>query len=82
VVPDSDEFVNSNPIPVDPQGKAHISEGSTYSYACHTVSDDDVNIILDIKHSFDKPIPQVREQLQNINEGCPHIQTWSSITLI
>jgi len=26
VVPDSDEFVNSEPIPVDPQGKAHISD--------------------------------------------------------
>ena len=71
--PNSDEFVNSEPIPLDPQGKAHISKGSACSYACRTVSDDDVNIILHIKHSFDKPISQVREQLQNIDEGCPHI---------
>ena len=73
VAPTSDQFVSSEPIPIDEQGKAHISEGSACSYVCSTVSDHDVEVILDLKHAFDKPFAEVREQLQNIDIGCPHI---------
>ena len=96
VAPTSDQFVSSEPIPIDEQGKAHISEGSACSYVCSTVSDHDVEVILDLKHAFDKPFAEVREQLQNIDIGCPHIhhlkpremkhvlkllKSWSSIAL-
>ena len=73
MTPNSDEFVNSEPIPLDAQGTAHTAEGSAYSYACRTVSDDDVEVILDLKRAFENPIAQIREGLQNINNGCPHI---------
>ena len=72
-MPNSDSFVNSAPIPVDAQGIAHISEGSACSYVCRTVSDDDVKVNLDLKHAFENPIPQIREELQNIDNGCPHV---------
>ena len=71
VAPNSDEFVTSEPIPLDEQGRAHISEGSACSYVCHTVSDNDVKVILDLKGAFEKPFTEIREQLQNIDIGCP-----------
>ena len=40
---------------------------------CRTVSDNDVEVILDLKHAFEKPFAEVREQLQNIDIGCPHV---------
>ena len=73
VAPNSDEFVNSEPIPLDEQGRAHISEGSACSYVYRTVSDNDVKIILVLKRVFEKPFTEVREQLQNIDIGCPHV---------
>ena len=73
MTPNSDEFVNNEPIPLDAQGRAHTAEGSAWSYACRTVSDDDVKVILDLKRAFENPIAQIREGLQNINNGCPHI---------
>ena len=73
VMPNSDSFVNNAPIPLDAQGIAHISEGSACSYACRTVSDDDVKVILDLKHAFENPIPHVQKELQNIDNGCPHV---------
>ena len=73
VTPNSDCFVNNEPIPLDAQGSAHISEGSACSCICRIVSDDDVEIILDIKRAFEKPIPRIREHLQNIDKGCPHV---------
>ena len=73
MTPNSDEFVNNEPIPLDTQGRAHTAEGSACSYACRTVSDDDVKVILDLKHAFENPIAQIREGLQNIDNGCPHI---------
>lgn len=73
VAPNTDQFVNSKPIPLDEQGKAHITEGSACSYVCRTVSDDDVKVILDLKRAFEKPFVKVREQLQNIDTGCPHV---------
>ena len=73
VAPNSDQFVNSEPIPLNEQGKAHISEGSACIYVCRTVSDDDVEVILDLKRAFEKPFAEVREQLQNLDIGCPHI---------
>ena len=73
MAPNSDQFVNSEPIPLDDQGKAHILEGYACSYVCRTVSDDDVKVILDLKRAFEKPFAEVREQLQNIDSGCPHV---------
>ena len=69
MAPNYDEFINSEPIPLDEQGRAHISEGSACSYVCRTVSDDDVEVILDLKRAFEKPFAEVREQLQNIDMG-------------
>ena len=37
------------------------------------VSDDDVEVILNLKRPFEKPFPEVRKQLQNIDIGCPHV---------
>ena len=37
------------------------------------MSDDDVEVILDLKRAFEKPFAEVREKLQNINIGCPHV---------
>ena len=37
------------------------------------MSDDDVKVILDLKRAFEKPFTEVREQLQNIDTGCPHV---------
>ena len=73
VEPNPDEFVNSEPIPLDEQGRAHITEGSACSYVCRTVSDDDVKVILNLKSAFEKSFAEVREQLQNIDTGCPHV---------
>ena len=63
MTPKSDEFVNNEPIPLDAPGRAHTSKGSACSYVCRTVSDNDVNFILDLKHAFDDPINQIREGL-------------------
>ena len=73
MAPTSDQFVNSEPIPLDEQGKAHISDCSACTYVCRTVSNDDVEVILDLKRAFEKPFAEVREQLQNIDIGCPHV---------
>ena len=73
VSPNFDEFVNNEPIPIDEQGRAHITECSVCSYACHTVSDEDVDVILDLKCAFEKPFSKIREQLQNIDIDCPHV---------
>ena len=73
VSPNFDEFVNNEPIPVDEQGRAHITECSVCSYACRTVSDEDVDVILDLKCTFEKPFSKIREQLQNIDIDCPHV---------
>ena len=50
------EFISTKSIPVDEQGKAYISEGSTCTFACRTVSDSDVDVILNLKHAFEKPV--------------------------
>ena len=71
VAPNSEHYICSEPT-LDEQGKAHISEGSACTYVCRTVSDGDVEVILDLKKACDKPITKVREELQNINSGCPH----------
>ena len=55
-------FVNSERIPLDEQLRAHISESAACSYVYHTVSDDNVEVILDLKRPFEKPFPEVREQ--------------------
>ena len=73
MMPNSESFVCSAPIPLDAQGVAHISEGSMCSYTCCTVSDDDVKVIIDLKRAFENPITQIREELQNIDHGCPHV---------
>ena len=73
VSPNFDEFVNNEPIPIDEQGRAHITECSVCSYACRTVSDEDVDVILDLKCAFEKPFSKIREQLQNIDIDCPHV---------
>ena len=49
VSPNFDEFVNNELIPIDEQGRAHITECSVCSYACRTVSDEDDDVILDLK---------------------------------
>ena len=54
MAPNSDEFVNSKRIPLDEQGRAHISESAAFSYVCRTVSDDNVEVILDLKRPFEK----------------------------
>ena len=57
--PKSDEFVCDKPIPVDTSGRAHICDNFGCSLVCRTVSDQDVESILDIKQAFTKPLAQV-----------------------
>ena len=44
-----------------------------HMYVCRRVSDNDVEVILDLKRAFEKPCAEVKEQLQNIDIGCPHV---------
>ena len=37
------------------------------------MSSDDVEVIIDLKRSFEKPITQIREELQSNNKGYPHV---------
>ena len=37
------------------------------------MSDNDVNVILDLQRTFEKPSAKVREELQSIDTGCPHV---------
>ena len=53
--------------------RAHITECSVCSYACRTVSDEDVKVILDLECAFEKLFSKIREQLQNIDIDCPHV---------
>ena len=55
--------MSNEPIPLEAQERVHIAEGSACSYACCTVSDDDVKVNLDLKHAFENPIAQIREGL-------------------
>ena len=47
VAPTSDQFINSEPIPLGEQRKAHIFDGSACTYVYRTVSNNDVEVILD-----------------------------------
>ena len=73
MTPHINEYINDKPIPLDLNGKVHISDGSECSYLCCEVNHHDVRIILDIKKAFEKPLPKVREELQGIDENCPHV---------
>ena len=57
VEPNSEQFICSEPIPLDEQGKAYISEGSACTYVCRTVSDSDVEVILDLKKLLISQLP-------------------------
>ena len=73
MTPHVNEYINDKPVPLDLNGKAHISDGSECSYLCREVNDHDVAIILNIKKAFEKPLPEVREELQGIDKNCPHV---------
>ena len=53
MTPEVNEYINDKPIPLDMNGKAHISDNNECSYLCRSVSDHDVKIILDIKKGFE-----------------------------
>ena len=68
---------------MDENGKAHLSKEILYSnngkpkkwscsVNCRQVSDKDVKTILSITDFFQLPLVEVWENLQNIDEGCPH----------
>jgi len=67
VLPFDHEYVCDIPIAVDECGKVYISDeldnGWGYSFACKTISEDDVRIILDMKKYLDEPVDEVREWL-------------------
>ena len=77
VLPFDHEYVCDIPIAVDECGKVHISDelgnGWGCSFACKTISEDDVRIILDMKKYLDEPVDEVREWLQSIEDDCPHL---------
>ena len=52
LTPETNEYINDKPIHLDFNGKAYISDKHECSYLCHSVSDQDVNTILDIKKLF------------------------------
>jgi len=64
------------PIAVDECEKAHIFEeignGWGCSFACKTICEDDVRIILEMNKYLDEPIGKVREWFQSIDD-CPHL---------
>ncbi|XP_065890290.1 axoneme-associated protein mst101(2)-like [Dysidea avara] len=57
--PNPEEFICDEPIPLDINGRAHICDGLGCSYVCRTVSDRDIECILDIKQAFTKSLAQV-----------------------
>ena len=73
MAPNSKRFISSKPIPLNEQGKAHISESFACIYTYFTVNDNDVELIIELKHAFDKPIAKVSKELKNIDSDCPHI---------
>jgi len=40
---------------------------------CRHPSDEDIKAIVELKESFEKSLPEIRKQLQNMDSGCPHI---------
>ena len=73
-------FTINAPIAIDENGKAHLSEvlrtspdGKIKQWACSAncrkISDEDIQAIIAI---FEKPLIEVRCDLQYIDEGCPH----------
>ena len=73
LAPVPDEYTNDEPIILDMNGKAHISDNGECSYLCRNVTDEDAKVILEIKEAFDKPVPKIREELQGIDANCPHV---------
>jgi len=71
--PEINECINDQPIPLDLNGKAHISNNGQCSYLCHEINDQDVKHILDIKKAFEKAVTKIREELQGIDANHPHI---------
>jgi len=71
------------PIVIDVARRAHLSKvlltsdnGKekrwACSIACCKISDEDVNTIVSMKNLFQKPLAEIRESFQYIDEGCPH----------
>ena len=70
-------FTINTPIAIDENGKAHLSEvlctssdGKIKQWACsancHKISDEDIEAIIVIKEIFEKPLIEVRNDLQYI----------------
>ena len=49
LTPETDKCINDKPIPLDLNEKAYIYDKHECLYLCHSVSDEDVITILDIK---------------------------------
>ena len=73
LAPDPEEYINDEPMPLDMDGKAHITENGECSYLCRSVTDEDVQVILEVKEAFGKPVPKIREELHGIDANCPHV---------
>ena len=51
LAPDPEEYM---PVPLDMDGKAHITENGECSYLCRNVTDEDVHVILEVKEACAK----------------------------
>jgi len=75
----SDEYMSYNaPIAIDENSKAHTFKQLDdnrweCSHACRTLDSRDIDSIVEIKKSFDQPIEDVREELEMVDGGCPHL---------
>jgi len=58
--PKINECINDQPIPLDLNGKAHISDNGQCSYLCHDINDQDVKHILGIKKAFEKSVAKIK----------------------
>ena len=75
-----EEYFDSGPIPIDENGKAHLFVSNvgdkvkrwSCSTMCRQISDKDVDAIVSITNIFQLPLVEVRESLENIDEGSPH----------
>ena len=72
-------------VVIDETGMAYLSEalltfndGKVKQWACsaicHSISDEDIQTIISMKELFKKPLIELCEGLQYIDEGCP--KTW------
>ena len=72
-----------SPVVIDETGRAYLSEvlltsndGKVKQWACsaicRSISDEDIQTIVSMKELFTKPLIELREGLQYIDEGCPH----------